>query len=300
MNKILKVLKGILVGLGGILPGVSGGMIAASFNIYEDLVNALDEFLKKPIKSVFKIWEYLIGIVVGIGIGFILISTILNMFPIPITLLFVGLIIGGIPNFVKEVKGEPKKTIHYIILVLASLLVLSVLLLPANDIKTISSPLIYFVYIIIGFFIALSLIVPGLSGTMILMAIGVYAFFTDAVADFILNVLNLNISAALELLPAVSIMALAAFLTLIGLSKLISKILVKHRLSFNMAVLGILIVSPINILWTLNLEYKQEGSTIFNHLEPYDYIFGIIALIIGFIIAYKLIIMESKGAEINE
>ena len=57
MKRILKILKGALIGLGSILPGVSGGMIAAAFNVYEDLINALDTFTKKPIKAVLLIYR---------------------------------------------------------------------------------------------------------------------------------------------------------------------------------------------------------------------------------------------------
>ena len=60
MSNILMILKGSLIGLGSILPGVSGGMIAAAFDIYKDLINALNRFTKEPIKAVISIWQYLI------------------------------------------------------------------------------------------------------------------------------------------------------------------------------------------------------------------------------------------------
>lgn len=296
MKIIVKILKGILIGLGSILPGVSGGMIAASFNVYEDLVNALDKFIKEPIKSVLKIWEYLIGIAIGIGIGFILIATVLKMFPIPITMLFIGLIIGGIPSFIKEIKNEDKKPHHFIVMIISGLLILSVLLLKPTEVNSVSTPVLYLIYIIIGLFVALSLIIPGLSGTMILMAMGIYTFFTSTIADFIVEVLKLNIGNAIVYLPAIMVIGISGFITLIVSSKLISKILTKHRLSFNMAILGILFVSPFNILWTLRLENKG----VFNELKALDYILSFIALIIGFILAYKLIANEKEGNESNE
>lgn len=293
MKIIIKILKGILIGLGSILPGVSGGMIAASFNVYENLINALDSFIKTPIKAVLSIWEYLVGIVIGLGVGFILIATILKLFPIPITMLFVGLIIGGIPSFINEVKDEPKRPSHYIIMIFSALLVLSVLLLKSTEISNIGSPMIYLVYSLIGIFVALSLIIPGLSGTMILMALGFYGFFTTRVSEFIIALLKFNISDAISYLPSVITIAISGFITLIITSKVISKILKNRRLSFNMAILGILIVSPINILWTLSL----ENDGIFTGLGFLDYIFSIVALVIGFIIAYRLIKVEGKVNE---
>lgn len=296
MKIILKVFKGVLIGLGSILPGLSGGMIAASFNVYEDLVNSLDQFIKKPIKSVLKIWEYLIGIAIGIALGFILIATVLKMFPIPITMLFIGLIIGGIPSFIHEVKFDDKKPIHYIIIIISSILILAILLLKPAEINNVSTPLLHIIYVIIGIFVALSLIIPGLSGTMILMALGIYTFFTTTVANFIVEVVKLNFNEAFIYLPAVIVIGLSGFLTLIIASRLISKILLKHRLSFNMSILGILIVSPFNILWTLRL----ENTEVFNELKALDYILSFIALFLGFILAYKLISNEKGGTITNE
>lgn len=296
MKIIMKILKGILIGLGSILPGVSGGMIAASFNVYENLVKALDNFIKQPIKSVLSIWEYLVGIVFGLSIGFILIATVLKLFPLPITMLFVGLIVGGIPGFIKEVKNEPKKVSHYIIMAFSALLVLSVLLLKSSELSNIGSPMIYLVYVAIGLLVALSLIIPGLSGTMILMAIGIYGFFTNTISEFIVSVFKLNITEAITYLPGVITIGISAFITLIIASKIIAKVLDKKRLSFNMAILGILIVSPINILMTLSLEH--DG--IFVGLKIFDYIFSALALVIGFLLAYRLIKVEGEGNDSEE
>src|SRR5690606_17094175 len=98
MNNLVKMLKGILIGIGAILPGVSGGMIAAAFNIYDKLITALDQLTRQPIKAVLSIWQYLVGIAVGILIGFLIVASIFSYVPIPATLLFIGLILGGIPE----------------------------------------------------------------------------------------------------------------------------------------------------------------------------------------------------------
>lgn len=293
MKRILKILKGALIGLGSILPGVSGGMIAAAFNVYEDLINALDTFTKKPIKAILSIYEYLIGIFIGIALGFLVIGTVLKHFPLPTTMLFLGFIIGGIPKFINNVRKESLNYRHYLTAIIASLIILSVLLLNPSELSNISTPLIYVYYVLIGFFVAISLIIPGLSGTMILMALGVYTFFITNVSDFIKGIFNLDFNAILNGLPIIIIIGIAGFITLILLSKGINKVLKNKRTYFKMAVLGILLVSPINILYTLN----YENSEIFQQLGFYDIIFGILTLLIGATGGYLL--MKKEEGETN-
>ena len=106
MNHLIKIIKGSLVGMGSILPGVSGSMIAAVLNIYQDLIEALNAFTKHPIQSIVKVWQYIVGVFVGLGLGFIFISTFLDVAPIPLSLLFIGFIIGAIPGLKKEIKSD--------------------------------------------------------------------------------------------------------------------------------------------------------------------------------------------------
>lgn len=296
MNNIIKILKGILIGLGSILPGVSGGMIAASFNIYQELIDALNNFIKTPFKAVFKIWQYLVGIAIGIAIGFVLIATVLKLYPLPITMLFIGLIIGSLPNHLKVIKAQRREFKHYLIMIIAALLVLVVLLLKPAQINEMDQLTIYIINIVMGLLIALSLIIPGLSGTMILMAIGIYTYFTETVSNFIKAIFNFNLTEALNNLPNVIIIGFSTFVVLIVLSRIISKVIKNYPLSFNMAILGILIVSPVNILWSL----KIENTNIYTGIDFYDILFSIIGLLIGFILIYKLDYVEVANEDQQE
>lgn len=291
MKFILKIVKGFLVGLGAILPGVSGGMIAASFNIYKDLITALNNFTRKPFKAVISIWEYLIGIAIGIGAGFILIATILQKFPIPITLLFVGLILGGIPEVYNDVKKENKKWYHYIVLIFAIVIMILVLMTVPKEISSIQGFKLYFVYIFIGLVMALSLIVPGLSGTMLLMSLGFYTYMTTEVSEFIKAVLTLDFPTIKTNIIPVFMMGMGGLIGLILLARIIQYILKKHPLSFNMFILGILLISPVNIMYTLYL----ENNEVFNTISLTTYIVGGILLILGVISGYALLKLgESK------
>lgn len=288
---ILKILKGILVGLGGILPGVSGGMIAASFNVYEELVGALDDFTKKPIKAVINIWEYLVGIVVGVLLGIILIATIFDKFPIPITLLFIGLILGGIPEIKNKLKFKELNYKHYLTMGIMVALMIGLLFLKEVTVANLG----FFQYILAGFLIAVSLIVPGLSGTMILLALGIYINIMDTIKLFINSIFTFDISSALSLSPAIILIGLAAVITLIGLAKPINYLLKNKSNYFNIAVLGILVVSPFNIIWSLYRDVIYGAS--FNNIGALTIIASLILFIIGLVLALYLAKLANKKQE---
>lgn len=288
---ILKILKGILVGLGGILPGVSGGMIAASFNVYEELVGALDDFTKKPIKAVINIWEYLVGIVVGVLLGIILIATIFAKFPIPITLLFIGLILGGIPEIKNKLKFKELNYKHYLTMGIMVALMIGLLFLKEVTVANLG----FFQYILAGFLIAVSLIVPGLSGTMILLALGIYINIMDTIKLFINSIFTFDISSALSLSPAIILIGLAAVITLIGLAKPINYLLKNKSNYFNIAVLGILVVSPFNIIWSLYRDVIYGAS--FNNIGALTIIASLILFIIGLVLALYLAKLANKKQE---
>ncbi|MDY0276451.1 MAG: DUF368 domain-containing protein [Acholeplasma sp.] len=291
MRLFIKIIKGTLVGLGSILPGISGGMIAAAFNIYKELIEALNNVTKKPIKAVLSIWEYLVGIVLGIAIGFVLIATVLKLFPIPITALFVGLILGGTPEVIKDIKKEKKRWYHYLITLVSILLMVMILMLKPADIYNTSGVALYLIYMVIGILTALSLIVPGLSGTMILMALGFYTYFTETVSNFIKAGIKFDFVTVFDNLIPVSIIALGGLLGLIVFAKIIHYFLHKQKLAFDMAVLGILIVSPINIFWSLYL----EDNSVYDNLGFWNIVLAVGALGLGVLGAYKLLNFKNKN-----
>ena len=108
MNFILSIIKGIALGAGAILPGISSGVLCVIFGIYEKLIDSILGFFK-DIKSNFK---FLFPILVGIGIGIILFGNILKylftMFPRQTNFAFIGLILGCIPSLLKTVNKKSK------------------------------------------------------------------------------------------------------------------------------------------------------------------------------------------------
>lgn len=294
MKYIYKILKGILIGLGGILPGVSGGMIAASFNVYKELIEALDGLTKTPIKAIISVWEYVLGIAIGVLLGILLIATVFVRFPIPITMLFIGLILGGIPETTNELKGKKLNWKHY--LTMAIMMGVMIGLLFLNNIAVVD--LGFFQYILTGFLIAISLIIPGLSGTMILLAIGIYDFImVDVISAFIEAVATFDFSLILELSPPIITIGLSGLISLILLAKPLAYLLKNKDSYFNIAVLGILIVSPFNIMWSLYQDDKYTDK--FSSIGIWTVLISIMLFVIGGYLAFKMAKLSNKGDEIE-
>lgn len=279
MGHLLKIIKGALVGMGSILPGISGSVIAATINIYQELVNALNSVTKKPIQSVFSIWQYLVGIAIGLGLGFIIIWKLFDLAPIPITLLFIGFIIGAIPSLAKEVDFKKTKWHHVLVAVITVAIMIGLLFI--NDMTVASDPLQtpYWIYVIIGGLIALSMVVPGLSGAALLMALGYFQTLLLLGGNIINHLINFEISDLLAYAPGIIAIGIGGLIGLILLGKLMYQILKRYKIHFYFGVLGLVLIVPINIVYELEKDY--EGSLL--HAPWYQWAIGIVLLAIGFI-----------------
>ena len=191
MTGFFNVIKGIFIGAGAIVPGVSSGVLCVIFGIYEKLLDAVLNFFK-DIKSNFK---FLFPIALGVGIGVLLFSNMLNYFlyefPIQTKSIFIGLIVGTIPSLIKEVNEKEKfspKNVIYLLIALGIGIVTVILegrITPTTNIEEMT--VIYF--IVCGAIMSVGIIVPGVSSTIILMLLGVYSIYLQSIANLYLPVL---------------------------------------------------------------------------------------------------------------
>ena len=188
---------GIILGIANVIPGVSGGTIAVVFNIYDRLINVISLNVKKIISE----WKFILplglGMVAGI-IGFSKVITFLfENYPMQTNLFFVGIIAGSIPlifrkikSSMNEISSEKKKpylsTIICFIISLAIMIIMTVF----KDISTstiiyteLTMPL-FFILLVSGALGAIAMIIPGISGSFLLLAIGTYATVIGSVSDF--------------------------------------------------------------------------------------------------------------------
>ncbi len=281
---IKKILIGSLVGIGSILPGVSGGMIAAAFNIYSKLIEALDLLTKHPIQAIKSIWQYLIGIILGILAGFLIIAYVFYLIPLPSTLLFIGLILGGLPEIYFLAKQDERKAKHMIVTGVTIILMLALSFLAPYLGQSDVSNTNFMIWILVGFLLALSLIVPGLSGTMLLLIIGYYGPMILLGKGLVESLFALDFDTLFTDIWNLLFIGLGLVIAFIVLAKLISYILRKFPKTFYQIILGIIIASPINIILSLKDELilEEPPINIFNINEQWlMWLIGIILIPVG-------------------
>jgi putative membrane protein len=175
---ILRFFKGAIIGTGFILPGVSGGALAAVFGLYERIVSFLAHIAKDFIKNV------LFFIPVGLGalLGMFLLSRPLSYFlehyEVQVLWGFIGCIIGSLPLLWKEAGKKGRHKRHYAVLALTFVIGFCLLYMTKNFLD-IQLPLNFATWICAGFLIALGVLVPGLSPSNFLVYLGMYKPMVD-------------------------------------------------------------------------------------------------------------------------
>ncbi|MFV0250285.1 MAG: DUF368 domain-containing protein [Bacilli bacterium] len=278
-DKISIVLKGFVIGIANIIPGVSGGTLAITLGIYEDLLESISHIFKNFKKSM----KFLIPVGSGIVLSLLLFSNIisysLDKFPFPTSLFFVGLIVGGLPLLVNKLKESEKKsgksTVNFLIFIIALLLILGLKFISPGDTSVDLSNLSivgYIMVFIVGIIASASMIIPGISGSFVLMILGYYKPIIDAVSD--LSGLNNLLNNMLILIP----FGFGILLGIMLITKIIEKLLKKFPTATYYGIVGFILSSVITII------IDVVGYTISIPLL----IIGVLLFILGFIIALKL------------
>lgn len=174
IQALLWIVQGFIVGIGAILPGVSGGTLCYVFGIYDQVL----EILTDPFKGIKKHWLMLIFVGIGGGIGFVGFAGIaeaLLRWNTPVVLcVFIGLILGTVPELWRD-SGEKGRNKYSIISLCISFAFIAVLFYCCEHVWNISIPQNIWGYAICGVIWGLSFIIPGFSSSTLLLFFGIYA-----------------------------------------------------------------------------------------------------------------------------
>jgi len=182
---MILILKGIIIGIGKIIPGVSGSMLAISMGIYQKLIDSVNNFFKQTKES----FKFLFKIAIGVLISMVFFSNIildcLNKYYLITILFFIGLIRNGF----EDIKSNTNKKYNYIAII--SFILITILgFININNQVNIKNSLLNFLYFaFIGFMDAVTMVVPGISGTATLMMLGAY----EKVMGLYSNIFNLSL-----------------------------------------------------------------------------------------------------------
>lgn len=184
---ILNILQGALIGLGAVLPGISGGVLSVVFGIYKPIMELLANPFRNFKTHVPKLLPYIFGGIIGfLGIARLL-GFVLDKYPNPSVCLFVGLIGGMLPSLFREAneKGREKGSCLSMGIAMVVIFALLITLKVASVTLTPS----FGWYLFCGFCLALSVIAPGMSFSTLLMPLGLYTPFVDSIGHLSLGVL---------------------------------------------------------------------------------------------------------------
>ena len=278
---IKNVLKGIVIGLANVIPGVSGGTMMVSMGIYDKLIHCITHLFSELKKSI----QFLLPIFIGIGIAVVVvpfgIEFLFAQYPFQTNLLFIGLIIGGLPAVWKKVKGNSVKVGHILSCLVFFALVAGLALVGetegnAADLSfSLGSVIKLFC---IGVITSATMVSPGVSGSMVLLLLGYYHPVLETITNFIKAVLAFDINGILAGIGVLLPFGIGVVAGIFVIAKIIEVIFEKFPLYAYWAIIGLIVSSPVAIL----LVSGMGTITIVSILT------GIVSLAVGFVIAMKL------------
>ena len=169
--------KGILIGIGMLLPGVSGGVLAVILGIYDKVIYSINNFKRDVKGNIRFLLPLIIGIIIGAVISAKVLKFVFDRYYVEACYTFMGLVLGCIPYLVKDVKK--KESINYVALIITFIIsiIMSILSINGNSINTFneSTGLIYF--FLAGVLFITGKVIPGISSSFLLMMIGMYDYF---------------------------------------------------------------------------------------------------------------------------
>ncbi|MEG0564754.1 MAG: DUF368 domain-containing protein [Hungatella sp.] len=251
MNYASDILKGILIGIANIIPGVSGGTIAVSMGIYHKIIYAVTHLLQETKKSFFTLLPYGIGVLIGIvGLSFA-IESLFERFPLQTSLTFIGLILGGLPTILGKLKHKKISLGGYGAFFLMFILVIAMAVMgqhSGNPVDLSFQLVPILLLFLVGMIAAATMVIPGVSGSMLLMLLGYYQPILSSINHFIIAATTLDISGVFMESAILIPFGLGVIVGIFLCAKLIELLLSHHELLTYCAITGLVLSSPIVIL----------------------------------------------------
>lgn len=187
-NSIIQFIKGIFIGAGAILPGISSGVFCVVFGIYEQLIDSVLNFFKDCKKNLAFLLPIILGAIVGIIVFGNLLKSLFYSFYMQTCFCIIGFIIGGIPCLLK--RNTKKLNITSIIIMLFTLFFsLYLVSLENASYNFYTSVLSYKKLIVSGLLMSAGIVIPGVSSTVILMLFGIYDIYLNAISSINIAIL---------------------------------------------------------------------------------------------------------------
>ena len=273
------IIKGVMIGIANIIPGVSGGTMAVSLGIYDRLIGAVSGLFKEFKKNI----AFLIPIIIGCGIGIVgftyAIEYLLDKHTFVTCMAFVGLILGGLPAIISSMKSKMTSGGIGVFGILAFVIAFVIsggmpLLKESKDALTVIAvtPVNMVILFILGVVASATMVIPGVSGSMMLMIFGYYYAIINTIKTFLDNLRAFDLMGMKDGILLLAPFGIGVILGIFLIAKLITFLFEKYGVQTFCAILGLVISSPIAIFINTGLVSKL-GS-----LSSWEILFGIVLM----------------------
>ena len=262
MKLLNQLLRGIVIGIANIIPGVSGGTMMVSMGIYDTLIYCITHLFSEFKRSILTLLPYLIGMLIGIFALASLLTYCFAHFPLPTSTTFIGLILGGLAPILHKVDKKKVNTLAVLIFIafFALIIVMALSNPTGNDGRITVNAGEMGILLLMGVIASGTMLIPGVSGSMVLMLMGYYRPVLASVNDFKDGLLGGNLALAGQQLLILIPFGIGVLLGIYFVAKLIEWLLARWPTQTYCAVLGLVIASPIAILLRTDLGSVTVGA----------------------------------------
>ena len=309
-----RFIAGMAIGTGAAIPGVSGAAIAVIFRVYEDIINAVNNFRKKFGWAFAILLPILLGCLVAVGICIVLFHLAFRHLMFVLMCLFAGFLLGSFPGITDEVKGEKIDRKAIILMIIGTLFVIGLGIASVfsglNVKELFKDPIPWWLYLVlipVGAVAAVALTVPGLSGSLILLIIGFYRPLVDNAEGWAKQLFHGDFSHTLPLIGVIGCFAIGCLIGVVVVSKIMNFLLKKWRKETFFTIIGFIAGSVFVLFFNHEIfdYYKAWAGT---PVEGVDQIMPMwVEMIVGFLVlaacalaSYQLVRTQRKKALLEQ
>lgn len=287
MKLLILVIKGMMIGIANVIPGVSGGTMAVSLGIYDKMIDSVSGVFSHLKESIAFLFPLLLSCGIGIAGFSYAIEYLLSKHTFVTCMTFVGLILGGLPVIYAGLKlkkaesgsGIGVSAILAFLIAFAFSAGLPLLKGGENVLETIpATGANMAILFVLGIVASATMVIPGVSGSMVLMILGYYYGIINMVKNFLEALRTMNIAAIREEILLIIPFGIGVVIGIILIAKLISFLFDRFGVQTYCAILGLVISSPFAIFYNTGL-FGTLSS-----LSMWAVLFGILLMIAGAVI----------------
>lgn len=281
--------KGGAIGLAMIIPGVSGGTLAVLLGVYDKIIDSVGNLFKKFKESFLFLLPIALGAVLAFAALYYPLKYALLYAPFPTIMLFAGLMLGSIPDLTKKSEKNGFKKFDTIGLALACFLVIGICFIPNLGDVNLSADMEvwqYFLLLFMGMLASCALVVPGVSGSMLMLIFGYYQPLLATI-----SALKVSFGHSLLVLATFAVGLVIGFFTI---AKLMQFLLKRFRRATYWSIVGFVIGSIPAVIITFFHEYAHDLTT---YLSPLQISLGVVCFVLGAIATFFLARFATKHAE---